>query len=126
MNANTNNTVSDLNRMARTVFDPVLADTGRHYAELDQSAAQEAMEESIKERLAMKFKLNLFDASGWLNDAEQRLCAIQQAAFDRDEHLCAILVREMFNDYKEAWLEKETAEIMKHGTKQDAFNYGLF
>lgn len=110
----------------RSAFDPVSADTALYYRELDESAATEALEESIKTRLAEKFNQNLYDASGWLDDAEQRLVAIQKAAFRNDAVLCAVLVREMFCDFKEAWIEKEAAEIMKPGAKQDAFNYGLF
>ena len=106
-------------------FDPVVSDTARHYAELDESAAKEAWSDSIKADLGRKFSQNLFDASGWLDDAEARLCEIQQAAFDGNDRLCAILVREMFRDFKEAWLEKEAAEVMRPGWKQDVFNSGL-
>ena len=125
MNADLSNIFTGFRKAQRDQFDPVVSDTGRHYAELDATASKEAMAKSIKADLGRKFAQNLYDASGWLDDAESRLCEIQQAAFSGDDHLCAILVREMFRDFKEAWLDKEVAEVMQPGWKQEVFNSGL-
>jgi len=125
MNADLANIFTGFHKSNRGQFDPVVSDTTRHYAELDESAANEAWSDSIKADLGRKFTQNLFDASGWLDDAEARLCEIQQAAFDDNDHLCAVLVREMYRDFKEAWLDKEVAEVMRPGWKQDVFNCGL-